>query len=93
MLGGLQGGAQTMNPDTNDFLFGINNVSSKLLQNLNGCRCFGYTRSGHTAIWQPNALTLMPEPIPAIPEPATLSLVAVGAALMALRRQRICRLP
>ena len=91
MLGGLQGGAQTLNPGTNDFLFGINNVSSKLPQNLNGCRCFAYAQSGRTAAWQPSALTLVSEPIPAIPEPATLSLVAVGAALMALRRQRISR--
>jgi hypothetical protein len=80
VLGASEQGAQTMGPGTNDFLFGLINVSTNPIP-----VDFGYSQVGYPVVFGARELVLAP-----VPEPGTLILCGTGAlvAWRASRRKR-----
>lgn len=80
VLGAIEQGAQTMGPGTNDFLFGLINVSTNPTP-----VDFVYSQVGYPVVFR--ASEFVPAPVP---EPGTLVLCGTGAliAWRASRRNR-----
>jgi PEP-CTERM motif-containing protein len=77
VLGAIEQGAQTMGPGTNDFLFGLINVSTNPT-----VVDFAYSQVGYPVVFHASELALAP-----VPEPGTLVLCGTGA-LIAWRASR-----